>query len=99
MINKRILIVLLLLSVLLVTGCAKPISEIKEDRYVDTQVTVKGTVEGTIKLGDLSGYTLKDDSGEIFISSNSLPAEGDGKSVKGIVKKVPLLGTYYIQTD
>jgi hypothetical protein len=96
--HKKILIMGLLISLLLISGCAKEINEVKQDKYVDTQVSVKGTVQGTIKLGSLSGYTLKDETGEIFVASNSLPIEGDTKSVRGIVQKVPLIGTYYIET-
>jgi hypothetical protein len=94
--NKQILIFGLLLVVLLIAGCTKPISEVKNDKYIDKDVTVKGTVQGTIKLGSLSGYNLKDDTGEIFISSETLPKEGAKESASGILKKLPLIGTYYI---
>lgn len=82
---------------LLFTGCTQTISEIKSQDYVGKEVVIKGTIENTIKLGDLSGYTLSDEKDSIFISSQELPKEGDTKKVKGILMK-NILG-YYIQTN
>jgi hypothetical protein len=94
--NKKILIFGLLLCVLLVAGCVKPISEVKNDKYIDKDVSVSGVVQNSVKLGSLSGYTLKDDTGEIFVSSDALPKEGNKELASGILKKLPLIGTYYI---
>jgi hypothetical protein len=95
--DKRIIIIGLLVSILLVSGCAKQISEVKNEKYLDKEVTVKGTVQGSIKLGTLSGYTLKDDTGEIFVSSKTLPEDGTTKTASGTLKKLPILNTYYIE--
>ncbi len=93
---KKILLVLLI-SVLFLTSCTQSISEIKSSEFVGEKVSIKGTVDSTIKLGDLSGYTLNDGEETIFVSSNELPAEGSSKRVSGTLEK-SLLG-YYIKTD
>ncbi|MFA6072843.1 MAG: hypothetical protein WC758_01915 [Candidatus Woesearchaeota archaeon] len=96
--DKKFILAALLVCVLLVSGCVKQISEIKSDKYIDEQVTIRGTVVGSIKIGDLSGFTLKDESGEIFISSNDLPSEESKITKSGIVKKIPIINTYYIDS-
>lgn len=93
-------IIILALGVLIfLSGCitTKNIEEIKFDSYINKNVTVSGTVLNSIKLGELSGYTLKDDTDSIFISSNSLPAENAIVKVNGILKK-SILG-YYIEEE
>jgi len=89
----------LVLVLVLLSGCiflAVPIADIKDDSYVGKEVIISGNVEGTIKIGDLSGYTLKDETGSIGVYSVNLPEEGTNKRVKGTVRKVPLLG-YYLE--
>jgi hypothetical protein len=98
--NKKLLIIALLVGILLVGGCVKAIKDVKSDDYLNKDVTVKGTVKNTIKIGELSGYTLVDSNGDqIFIASSGLPTEGSTKRVSGTVKKLPLIGTYYIDTN
>lgn len=93
---KNFLIILIILSLIILTGCTKSISEVKSQDYVDKTVTVKGTVENSIKFGELSGYTLKDENKDIiFVSSKELPEEGKTKKVSGTLKK-SILG-YYIE--
>lgn len=97
--KRVILLSLLLISLLLLAGCTKSISDIKNEDYLDKKVSLRGEVTNTIKLGDLSGYTITDSSGEsIFVSSNELPAEGVKRSVRGTVNRLPIIGTYYIDT-
>jgi hypothetical protein len=97
MVSKHILgIVLVVLVALFLTACTTSIADVKSQDKINTKVTVSGTVEGSIKLGELSGYTLTDDSGSIFISSNNLPNDGVKKTVSGTLEK-NLLG-FYIET-
>ncbi len=92
--NKKYLLGTLLFLTLFLTGCGiDKISDIKSETYIGQTVTVKGTVENTIKLGELSGFTLSDGEDSIFISSGNLPSEGSNQKVKGILRK-NLLGHY-----
>jgi hypothetical protein len=84
-----------LLALLILTACTKSIAEIKKDENVGEKVSVAGTVQSTIKLGQLSGYTIKDENGDtIGVSSKSLPAEGAQMTVTGTLMKDTLLGWY-----
>lgn len=93
-------IAVLVVAVLLLAGCAvQSISDIKNEEMVGEQVTVTGTVKETLKIGDISGFTLEDDSGaEIKVASESLPNEGTSITVTGTVVHDSLFG-YYIQRD
>ena len=85
---KNILLILILLSAVILTGCmSQSIADVKTSDNVGKTVKVTGTVENTMKLGSLSGYTLKDDTGTISVSSESLPKEGDTITVKGTLIK------------
>lgn len=98
--KKIIVLISLLLVSLLLVGCfAKPVAEIKDDKFVGKQVKVKGEVSNTIKLGSISGFTLIDDAGDrISVSTSSLPAEGVRVTVTGTLNKDKLFG-YYIDAD
>jgi len=86
------------IMLVLLAGCAQNIADIKNPEHVGKTVTVSGTVEGVIKLGPISGYTLKDSNGDkIGVAAERLPAEGDKMTVKGVLIKDTLLG-YYIKT-
>lgn len=76
----------------------KDISDIKNSDYIGKTVKVRGVVENTIKIGSLSGYTLKDETESISVSSQNLPKEGDKITVKGTLIKDTLLG-FYIKVD
>lgn len=98
--NKKLLIMAILLSVILIGGCVKEIKDVKNDEYLDKEVTIKGTVENTIKIGTLSGYTIVDKNGDkISVASDELPSEGSKKKVSGILKKLPIINTYYIDAN
>lgn len=93
---KKLIIILAVLTVLL-TACTQPISEIKNDEHIGKTVQVHGIVQGSIKLGQLSAYSLKDESGQtIGVSSQRLPADGDEVTVKGVLLKDTIFG-YYIK--
>lgn len=95
--TSYILIASLLVIALLFSGCmTTPIGDVTIEDNIGKSVTVSGTVDNTVKIGDLSGYTLKDDTGTIRISSESLPQEGTKKTVSGTLMKDSLFG-YYIK--
>jgi len=90
---KKILFIGFVLLLLLLTGCSyRKTAEIKNDYYINKTVAVRGIVEKSIKIGELSGFTLTDDTGSIPISSKELPEEGKKVIVKGTMEHKPLLG-------
>jgi aspartyl/asparaginyl-tRNA synthetase len=98
-INTGLWILGLISSLLLISGCMSTmIEDVKSKDNIGKKVTVFGTVQNTIKLGELSGYTLEDETATIAVSSESLPKEGTEIRVTGILVKDTLLG-YYIQVD
>ena len=83
------------LLLVLLSGCIQSVEEVKTEDYIDKRVAVRGVVEGSFKLGDLSGFVIEDRNGDsIFISSNSLPREGSLVVARGTLKR-NVLG-YYI---
>lgn len=96
---KKILIALAFISLLIFAGCTQTIKEVKKDENVGKVVSVRGTVENTIKFGGLSGYTLKDQNGDtIGVASKALPKEADTITAEGVLIKAPILG-FYIDVD
>lgn len=92
-------LLLLFVVVALLSGCSQSIEEVKQDKYLGEIVSVSGTVESSIKIGSLSGYTLIDSNGDsIGVASEALPAEGDQVTAKGTLMKAPILG-YYIDVE
>lgn len=94
-----------LLVSLLLFGCMgigeTKITDLKNnpDKYAGEKITVSGTVENTVKLGQLSGYSLVDENGnKITVSSQALPAEGSKKTVSGIYMRDSLFG-YYLKAQ
>lgn len=91
---KRIIPILAILVLFLIAGC-NTVEEIKSEEYINKDVSVKGTAQAPLKIGELSGYTLIDDKGDkIIVSTERLPKEGDSVVARGTLKK-NLLG-YYI---
>jgi uncharacterized protein YdeI (BOF family) len=95
-ISKSILILTLFLFMFALTGCVKSIEDLKNDDMIDKRVTVRGTVEGSIKIGSFSGYSIRDDTGNIGVVSDKLPEDGQTVTVKGTLRK---LFVYYIEAD
>jgi hypothetical protein len=96
---KQIVFVLLVVLLILVTACsAKNIADIKNEDNIGKTVTIYGTVESSFKIGSLSGYSIKDDSGEIGVSSESLPKEGENITITGVLMKDSIFG-YYIKAN
>jgi hypothetical protein len=77
---------------------ASKITDIKNGEHVGKTVIVRGVVQTTIKLGSLSGYTLKDNTDTIAVSSQQLPKEGETITVRGTLIHDTLLG-YYIKVS
>jgi len=99
--NKTIVIIHLLFVTVLLAGCGfmtTSIEDVKHSDYEGKTVTVYGTVQDTIKIGELSGYTLKDETGTISVSSQNLPQEESKIRVTGTLVKDTLLG-YYIKVN
>lgn len=98
---EKIFLALFLTTLLLLSGCSvDDISDIKSEEFVGKTVTVKGIVQDSIKLGKLSGYTLKDDfNNTISISSKNLPEDGSTKTVKGVLMKELIIGYYILESN
>jgi len=95
--SKLFLILLLSGLLLTATACTKHIEDVKDDALLDKQVSVRGVVGGTFKIGSFTAYTLQDDTGSIgIVTSGELPREDARITVKGTLKK---LFVYYIEVD
>ncbi len=94
------LVVLVVISalVLYMTLVTESISDVKTEDRIGETVKVRGEVTTVVKLGELSGYLLEDDTGTIAVSSDALPAEGTTVRVKGTLIRDTLFG-YYIKVD
>ncbi|MFA5175765.1 MAG: hypothetical protein WC413_00695 [Candidatus Nanoarchaeia archaeon] len=84
---KKILIILLILSIFLVSGCVKPISEVKDDKYINKTVKVLGQVNNKVGSIEASGFSLIDNETYILIQSKFMPDKGSNVTVKGILNK------------
>lgn len=96
-------IAIVLVLAILATACAPmSVSDLAQNKakYEGKSVSVSGIVKNTLKIGDLSGYTLQDKETDdvIAVRSDSLPAEGKETTAKGILIKDTLFG-YYIKAD
>lgn len=104
--KNQIILAVMVLSILvaiglLVSGCGTvSIKDLKEnpENYLGKEITVRGIVENTIKIGDLSGFSLREGDYSIAVSSKELPAEGKTVTVKGTVMKELIIG-YYIYAN
>ena len=97
--SNYLLIIGLLFVLIFISGCISTnIKDVKNSDHVGKRITVYGTVQNTIKIGSLSGYTIKDNTDTISVSSETLPKEGSQVSVTGVLIKDTLLG-YYIKVD
>ncbi len=95
------LLLILVSALLLTAGCGfVSIKELKEnpEKYVGKEVVVSGIVENSIKIGSLSGFSLKEGEYSINVQSQELPTEGKKVTVQGVVMKEVFLG-YYIYAN
>lgn len=96
---NRLLTVFLLCTVLLTACVSQRIADVKQEDMIGKTVTVSGTVESSIKIGDLSAYTLKDSAGDtIDVSDATLPADGTTVTARGVLMHDTIFG-YYIKVD
>ncbi|PIN73185.1 hypothetical protein COV20_03055 [Candidatus Woesearchaeota archaeon CG10_big_fil_rev_8_21_14_0_10_45_16] len=96
---KKILFASAIFLLIFITACSQSVADIKNEDMVGQSVKVSGTVENTLKIGSISGYTLVDQHGDkIAVSSGSLPKEGEKITVKGTLIKDTIFG-YYIKGD
>ncbi len=90
-------------AVLLLAGCdalpfgVTPIRDITAApaSFEGKEVKLKGKVTGIAKLPliELKAYTLRDDTGEITVSTRgALPAVNDAVGVRGLVKSTAIIG-------
>ncbi|MBD3310165.1 hypothetical protein GF351_03015 [Candidatus Woesearchaeota archaeon] len=92
---STVICVIGVLALIFASGCSTAdISEIKNDpaAFEGEQVRLKGTVKDSVKLGQLSGFTLEGQSGDIFVSWEGwMPPEESEVTVKGTVQTLQLL--------
>lgn len=92
----------IVLSLFLLSACAMSVSDVnaQKEKLVGKEISVSGTVGNVVKIGPISGYSLKDKNGNngIAVSSQSLPKEGDDVTVKGVWMKDTILG-YYLKVE
>lgn len=95
------LLVLLVASALLL-GCtgapATKISDVKTDpeKYLGEKITLRGTVKESVKLGELSVFTLDDGTGTFAVSSELIPPAGRNATVTGTVMSQNIfMSTHY----
>src|SRR5262245_58686054 len=61
-------------------------------KYEGKEVRIKGTVSNPVQLFSLRTFVVKDDTGEIQVTTTrSLPASGSEVAVKGTVKSAMLV--------
>ncbi len=96
---KKILIALLIIGLLVLTACtSQSIKDVKNEENVGKKVTVKGNVDSSFKIGELSGYVVNDGTDSISVSSDELPKEGTTVRVSGTLIKDSIFG-YYIKVN
>ncbi|NYZ60602.1 hypothetical protein H0O01_02795 [Candidatus Micrarchaeota archaeon] len=98
---RKILLSSLLLLVLF--GCigTTPLKDLEQKPadFMGKKITVSGTVEDTVRIGSISGYTLTDGTYSIKVSSQSLPAEGKQITVTGTWMRDSLFGYYLLAEE
>ncbi|MFN7990992.1 MAG: hypothetical protein U0R44_02425 [Candidatus Micrarchaeia archaeon] len=92
------------LCMLALFGCllqTTPVGKITAvpESYSGQQVAVKGTIEDSVKIGRLSGFSLSDGTGTINVKSDTLPPVGTEATVKGTVVKDSLFGYYILASE
>jgi aspartyl/asparaginyl-tRNA synthetase len=99
--KAKLLIITTFLIAIFLIGCSTvAIKEVKTEDYIGKTVTIAGKVDNSMKLGKISGFTLKDEKGESSaVKSDTLPKEGERISVKGVVMKDTLFGYYILAED
>lgn len=97
-----IAIISLIILSIFISGCGSiTVQQLNEnkDKYFGKEVSVNGIAENTMKIGTISGFTLKSEDGidQIAVKSDVLPNEGDKITVRGILMKELMF--YYLYAD
>ena len=99
---KKPVIISVILSVMLVlAGCGSvTVGDLVSDpdSYVGKKVVVSGKVVAPLKIGSISGFTLKDGKDSILVSSDDVPSADAQVQVKGTFVK-GLMMPHYIYAD
>jgi uncharacterized protein YdeI (BOF family) len=77
---------------------AQKVANVKTEENIGKTVSVKGEVKNVIKIGELSAYTLEDETGTIGVSTEDLPQEGDTVTARGTLIRDTIFG-YYIKVN
>ena len=85
-------------------GCLMQTTKIRDilddpDSFVGKEVKVKGVVEASVKIGQLSGFRVNDNTGMIGVRSDTLPPEGSVVTVVGTVADDTIFGHYILAKD
>ncbi|MGC9114263.1 MAG: hypothetical protein ACP5IG_04250 [Candidatus Micrarchaeia archaeon] len=92
---KGFLFSLLIVFSLFLFGClegSKSVSELKQnpDAFAGKEVVLRGSVERVLRVGDLSGFSLRDEANDSIPVAwkGTLYAEGTPVVVRGTVQKL-----------
>lgn len=77
---------------------AQKIEDVKTEENIGKTVSVRGEVKNVIKIGELSAYTLEDETGTIAVSTDDLPEEGETVTARGTLIRDTIFG-YYIKVN
>ncbi len=93
-----IVLIIVVVLFLYLNLSTRNISEIKTEDNIGKTVKVRGEVKTVIKIGELSGYTIEDESGSVAVSSKELPKEGQTVTVRGTLIRDTIFG-YYVKVN
>lgn len=94
-----------LLAFFLLAGCTETkytdLKDVKSnpEKYLGEKVVLNGTVAESVKLGRISGFQLQSNGESIYVSSESLPAEGKTVVVQGTLMNEVVVGYYVLAKD
>jgi hypothetical protein len=89
------------LALLALFGCmaqTTPLGDIKNNpgKYEGQQVTVRGNITDSLKIGSLSGFRITDGNATLAVRSDTLPPVGADVTVKGTVVRDSIFGYYVL---
>ncbi len=97
----RIIFVIALLALFGCMAQTTALGDIKSspDKFVGKEVTVKGNITDSVKIGTLSGFRISDGNESLNVRSDTLPPVGTEVTVKGTVVRDSLFGYYLLASD
>lgn len=91
-------ILTIVVALLILSGCAKSIEEVKNDEYIGKEVIVRGMAKAPTQVGPIKGYILVDkNENVIMVDADDLPEEDEIVRVKATVRELPLKAGYYLE--